>query len=102
MEPRCAIQVTDLLVVLPCTLAENCRVPSVAIEGVLGETLTELTAGVDVALMVTVAEADLVVSATLVAVMVAVPAADGPVNFPEEVMVPDVAAQVTEVSVAVP
>src|SRR5882757_3205841 len=102
MEPRCAIQVTDLLVVLPCTLAENCNVPSVATEGEVGETLTELTGGVVEALTVTVAEADLVVSATLVAVMVAVPAEDGAVYFPAEVMVPDVAAQVTEVFVAVP
>jgi hypothetical protein len=49
---------------------------------------------------VTVAEADLVVSATLVAVTVAEPAAAGAVNRPAGVIVPDEAVQVTAVFVA--
>jgi hypothetical protein len=35
--------VTDLLLVLPWTVAENCIVPSVVTDGADGETLTELT-----------------------------------------------------------
>jgi hypothetical protein len=43
MVPRWAIQVTDLLLELPWTVAENCIVPSVVTDGADGETLTELT-----------------------------------------------------------
>ena len=102
MLPRCAIQVTDLLLAVPWTAAENCNVPSVVADGEAGEIDTELTPEADDALTVTMAEADLVVSATLVAVTVAVPAADGAVYTPAEVIVPDVAAQVTAEFVVVP
>jgi hypothetical protein len=66
-------------------LSENCSVPFVVALADEGEMLMEFTAGaaggvVDAgAAMVTLAEADLVVSATLVAVMVAEPAAPGAV-----------------------
>lgn len=61
--PPVALQVTAVFVV-PVTDAENCCVPPVNNEAVVGviETPTEVT--------VTVAEADLVVSATLVALTV--------------------------------
>jgi hypothetical protein len=80
MVPRCAIQVTDLFVVLPWMLEENWSVPSVVTEVEAGETAMEATGGFELgAEIVIVAEADLVVSATLVAVMVAEPAAAGAV-----------------------
>src|SRR5580704_17663635 len=98
MVPRCAIQVTTLLVVVPCTVAENWSVPSVPIDGAAGEIFTELTVAVAV-LMVTCAEADFVVSATLVAVTVAAPAVPGAVYSPDALIVPGEAFQVTEVFV---
>ena len=55
-------QLTAVLLV-PLTVAVNCRVPPVVSEADVGEMLSE-TVG---AVTVTVAEADLVVSATLVA-----------------------------------
>jgi hypothetical protein len=48
----------------PVTVAVNCCVPLVSIETGVGEIVTETTGAV---LTVTVAEADLLVSATLVA-----------------------------------
>ena len=74
--PRAAFHVTDLFVFVPLTVALNCAVPPVASDDVAGETVTELITGVAI---VTIAEADLVVSATLVAVTVAVPAVVGAV-----------------------
>jgi len=71
MAPETAFQVTDLSVTVPATDAENCTVPPVRAEAVAGETLTALTTD---AVTVTVAEADFVLSALLVAVMVSVPA----------------------------
>ena len=50
---------------LPLTVAENCCVPPVRIEDEVGEIVIETTGA---ALTVTVAEADLVVSAALVTV----------------------------------
>ena len=58
---------------VPLTVAVNCCVPPVKREADVGLTLTETS------VTVTVAEADLVVSATLVAVTVNVPAAPGAV-----------------------
>jgi hypothetical protein len=60
----------------PVTVAVNCFVPPVKIDADAGEIVTETTGGV---LTVTVAEADLVVSATLVAFTVYVPAVLGAV-----------------------
>ena len=61
MLPPVADQVTAVLVV-PVTVAVNCCVPLVSIAADVGEMLTATT----VALTVMVAEADLVLSATLV------------------------------------
>lgn len=65
---------------VPCTVAANCWEPLTATLVEPGETVTEFTTG-DAAAVVTVivAEADLVVSATLVAVTVSVPAFAGAV-----------------------
>jgi hypothetical protein len=59
-----------------------------------GEQLTETEVIIGGTVTVTVAEPDLVVSCVDVAVMVALPAADG-INTPAEVIVPPVADQVT-------
>jgi len=72
--PPVADQVTAVLLE-PVTLAVNCCAPLVCSEAEVGEMETA-TAG---ALTVTVAEADLVVSAALVAVTVYVPAVVGAV-----------------------
>jgi hypothetical protein len=64
------------LVTVPETVAVNCCVPPAPTDVVVGEMVTELTTG---AVTVTVADADFVVSAALVAVTVSVPAADGAV-----------------------
>jgi len=61
MLPPLAAQVTDVLLV-PMTLAANCWLPPKESDAAPGATETETTG----ALTVTVAEADLVVSATLV------------------------------------
>jgi hypothetical protein len=63
MVPLVADQFTAVLL-LPLTLAVNCWVPPVSIEAEVGEMVTAT------ALTVTVAEADLVESAALVAVTV--------------------------------
>ncbi len=64
MLPAVADQVTAVLLE-PLTLAVNCCVPPVSSEAEAGEIVTATGA-----LTVTVAEADLVLSATLVAVIV--------------------------------
>jgi len=92
MLPPLADHVTDVLL-LPVTLAVNCCVPLVSMEAETGEIVTPTTG----ALTVTVAEADLVVSATLVAVTVNVPALPGAVYSPADETEPLVALQVTEV-----
>lgn len=74
--PEAAFHVTDLSVTVPDTVAVNCCVPLVKMEAVAGETLTELTTGVAT---VIVTEADLPLSALLVAVTVSVPAVVGAV-----------------------
>ena len=90
-----------MLLTVPCTAAENCRVPSVVAEGEVGD-IDTVTPVADEAPIVTVAEPDLLVSATLVAVTVAVPADAGAVYIPAEVIVPEVAVQVTAEFVVVP
>jgi len=78
--PSAAVQVTVVSVTVPCTDAENCFVPPVLTLAVLGETEIEVTTGVAPgAVTVTVAEPDLVLSATLVAVIVSAPALAGAV-----------------------
>ena len=67
--PIAAFQVTDLFALVPLTAAENCAVSPVDIELVPGDTVTELMTG---SATVTVAEADFVASALLVAVTVTV------------------------------
>ena len=62
--PPVADQVTDVFV-LPVTVAVNCCVPPVCSEADVGLTLT--TTGGGGAMTVTLAEADFLVSATLVA-----------------------------------
>jgi hypothetical protein len=62
MVPLVADQFTAVLL-LPLTLAVNCWVPPVSIEAEVGEMVTATTGAVTV----TVAEADLVESAALVA-----------------------------------
>jgi hypothetical protein len=81
MLPKEAFQVTALSELVPCTLAVNCSVPPVAADVEAGDTVTEVTVGFggSAAVTVTVAEADFVGSATLVAVTVAVPALAGAV-----------------------
>jgi hypothetical protein len=78
MVPNAAFQVTDLLAAVPEIAEANCKVPPGVVEVDAGETATEFTTGVG-AETVTVAEADWVGSATLVALTVSVPAVDGAV-----------------------
>jgi len=73
--PPVADQVTAVLL-LPVTVAVNCCVAPVISEAVVGEIETETTTGT---VTVTVAAADLVGSATLVALTVKVPAVPGAV-----------------------
>jgi hypothetical protein len=61
MVPWAAFQVTDLLVTVPAMVAVNCAVALVITEAVDGETVTEVTT--NGAVTVTLAEADLVLSA---------------------------------------
>ena len=76
--PEDVFQVTDLFAAVPCTVAVSCNVAPVATEPVVGDTEIEETAGA-AAVTVTAADADFVGSATLVAVIVAVPVFAGAV-----------------------
>jgi len=83
--PSAAVQATDLSVAVPCTVAENCRVPPVNDVALVGDIVTDDTVGdggcgfVGDAVTVTTAAPVLVPSATLVAVTVSVPAFAGAV-----------------------
>jgi hypothetical protein len=84
MLPKEAPHVTDLSEVVPRTEAVNWSVPVVIEEAVEGETVTEVTTGLGggatvTAVTFTVAEANLVGSALLLAVTVAVPGLEGAV-----------------------
>jgi hypothetical protein len=81
MLPKEALHVTVLSEVVPSTVAVNGSVPVVIEEAVEGEIATDVTTGLGggAAVIVTVAEANLVVSALLLAVTVAVPVLDGAV-----------------------
>ena len=73
--------------------------PLVTDDAEAGEIVTEVTAepaGLETDVMVTGTVADLVGSATLVAVTTPVPAVDGAVKSPEGVIVPIEAAHVTD------
>lgn len=97
--PPVADQVTDLFVTVPCTDALNCCLAPMRMDGAAGDTETEFTTG---AATVMVAVSDLVVSATLVAVIVAVPALADAVKRPELLMVPEEVFQVTDLFVVLP
>lgn len=86
-----ADQVTAVLL-LPLTLAVNCCEPPLESDAEPGEMVTAT-----VAATVTDAEADLLVSATLVAVTKKLPALMGAVYIPPEEMLPPLAFQVTVV-----
>jgi len=92
MLPPVADHVTAVLLV-PLTEAVNCCVPLTTTDADAGEMVTPTTG----ALTVMVAEADLVVSATLVAFTVKVPVLLGAVYRPLEETLPPVADQVTAV-----
>jgi len=80
MLPKAAFHRADLSEALPCTVAVNCNVSPVVEEVGFGETATDVTVEPGgVVVTVTMTEADLVASATLVAVTVAVPAVAGAV-----------------------
>jgi hypothetical protein len=88
--PPVADHVTAVLLV-PLTVAENCWVPPVKSEAEVG------LMPIETSVTVTVADADLVVSATLVAVTVNVPAVFGAVYRPVDETVPPVVDHVTAV-----
>ena len=100
--PNVAFHVTVRFDVVPWTVAPNGTVPPVTDEAVAGETITEVTLGVWPDATVTVALADFVGSATLVAVIVPVPALVGAVKTPAVLMLPIEAVQVTALFVVVP
>ena len=82
--PNEAFHVTVLSEVVPATVAANESLPLMMDEAEEGEIVTELTAGsggggAGAVVTVTVAEADIVESALLVAVILAVPAVAGAV-----------------------
>jgi hypothetical protein len=100
IEPSTAFHVTLVFLVEPWTTALNGSVPLVMEAAVEGETVTEVTSlpvffVVDDA-TATIAVADLVGSALLVAVILPPPLDIGAVKTPLDVMVPIVVDQVTE------
>ena len=101
--PSAAFQVTVWSEAVPCTVAPNGMVPPVTEEAVAGDTTTEVTPGVWLEeATTTVALADFVGSATLVAIIVPVPALVGAVNTPVLLIVPIEVVQVTALFVVVP
>lgn len=108
IEPNAAVQLTDLSVALPDTVALNCSVAPVVAVAEVGEIVTDDTDGCDgggfvgAVVTVTLAAPDLLVSATLVAVTVSVPAFAGAVYMPPAVIVPSAAFHVTALFVVEP
>lgn len=92
--PPVADHVTPVLLV-PLTVAVNCWVLLVCTEVELGLIATLITGGAAVTVMLAVP--DLVASATLVAMIVYVPALAGAVKRPEEEIVPPEADHVIAV-----
>jgi hypothetical protein len=97
--PLVADQVTDLLATVPCTAALNCCEAPMRMEGAAGDTETEFTTG---AATVMVAVSDLVVSATLVAVIVTAPPVAEAVKRPALLIVPEEVFHVTDLFVVLP
>ena len=97
--PFAADQVTDVSVAVPFTVAEKVSLPPVCTEVDAGEIAIEVIEG---RARVTVAEADFVLSALLVAVTVTVPAVPPAVKSPAEETAPLEADQVTDLSLTVP
>lgn len=110
MLPEDVLQMTALSGVVPCTAAEKRTEPPVVVVVLVGEIVIPVTVGpgadgelgVDAATTVTTADANLVGSATLVAVTVPVVAAAGAVKVPVELIAPNVEVQVTESLVVAP
>ena len=106
MVPSRAFHVTAVFEVVPATVALNWSVPPVADEAVPGVTVTAVTpdpeAGGVAPATATVAVADFVGSATLVATIVPMPFTGGAVKTPVAEMVPIDAAQVTASFVVAP
>jgi hypothetical protein len=94
--PAVAVHVT-LVLLVPLTVAVNCCRPPVATVATAGETETDTFAGPTT---VTVADADLVLSAALVAVTVSVPGVPGAVYMPLAVILPRDADHSTAVLLA--
>jgi len=92
-DPPVADQVTAALE-FPLTAAVNCCDPPVESDAEPGEIVTATVAA---AATLTAAEADLLVSAMLVAVTTKLPALMGAVYIPPEEMFPPLAFQVTDV-----
>jgi hypothetical protein len=104
MLPADADHVTDLSAAVPTTVALNASFPPVVVAAEDGEMDTDVTVGAGgaAAVTLTLTDADLVVSALLVAVIVAVPALFGAVYPPAALMLPIEADHVTDLSAAVP
>ena len=106
MLPLEACHVTARLVVVPLTVAVSASVFPAVIDALAGETTTELTPDPGGTVLggftVTTADADLLGSATLVAVTVPVPADVGAVYTPVAETVPIVAVHCTASFVVVP
>ena len=92
---------TEMFEAPPCTVALNGSVPPVTDDAVEGDTVTEVT-WPEAAETVTVAVADFVGSATLVAIIVLVPPVAGAVKIPVLEIDPIEAVQVTALFVVVP
>jgi hypothetical protein len=97
--PCSAFQVTDVFEDVPWTSAPNCSVPLATDEAVAGDTVTEVTPDgwPEFAAIVTVAVAERLGFAMLVATIVPVPPAAGAVNKPAGVIDPIEAVHVTAV-----
>jgi hypothetical protein len=93
IDPPVAVHVTAVLA-LPVTVAVNCCVCPTCSVALVGDIVTETTG---VGLMVTLAEALFVESATDVAVTMKLPVVEPAVNRPAVEIVPPVAVQVTAV-----
>jgi hypothetical protein len=100
--PSDAFHVTNVVAAAPWIVALNGTVPAVTDEAVAGDTTTEVTLDVCSAATVTVAVADFVGFAMLVAIIVPVPALVGAVKTPVLLMVPIEADQATALFVVVP
>jgi len=100
--PEVAFHETDLSAADPCTTPVNCAVPPFGEDAEVGEIVTSVTPELAAETIVTVAVADLLASASLVALTVAVPGIGGAVYSPAEEIVPIEALQVTALSSTAP